>query len=125
MMMVLPRLQVLLHDIHTWPYADWQKKQQIADMLSYVGGQHVVFVNYTSHPTRYEDWVRNAADIDSSSVVWARMSNNEQNEAVHSYYQDRHFWILDLQTCQARFSRADPLFVDRPLGSVLLSWKRC
>src|SRR5262249_48590625 len=47
-------------------------RSQLIDYLTDMGGQHVVFVSYSlDHDFNYE-YVYNAADIDSSNIVWAR-----------------------------------------------------
>jgi hypothetical protein len=42
-----------------------------------------------------DEWVYNAADIDSSKVVWAReMSIAEDQELIH-YYGSRKVWLVE------------------------------
>jgi hypothetical protein len=68
-------------------------------------GPHLVFVRY-DHRTHHPDneWVRNAADIDKSPIVWARELDPETNRALIRYYGNRRVWLLepDLQPVRLR-----------------------
>jgi hypothetical protein len=61
-------------------------------------GKHLVFVRYGPRHDLGAEWVFNRADIDSSSVIWARDLGAEQNSAViHRYGTRRKLWLLDIQ----------------------------
>ena len=42
-----------------------------------------------------EEWVHNAADIDSSKVVWARDADAADNARLLRYFSNRRAWLLD------------------------------
>ena len=59
------------------------------------GGRHLVFVRYSrDHDIYGLEWVFNAANIDSSPIVWARDMGVEKNKELLSYYPDRKAWLL-------------------------------
>ena len=73
----------------------------IAD-LQRRGGHHLIIVRYT--PTHYihDEWVYNDADIDGSTVVWARDMGEERNRELVDYYRGRRqVWLLEPDTSLA------------------------
>ncbi|HWR53371.1 MAG TPA: hypothetical protein VN428_19855 [Bryobacteraceae bacterium] len=68
----------------------------IVRQLESMGGPHLVFVRYR-YPMHHPDneWVRNAADIDASPIVWARELDPETNRALIHYYGNRRVWLLE------------------------------
>ena len=56
-------------------------------------GKHVVLVRYGPDHSVHEEWVFNAADIDSSKVIWARDLPGERNDQLLRYYPDRTIWL--------------------------------
>jgi hypothetical protein len=70
-------------------------RTQIAANLGALGGRHVVFVRYGPNHTFHDEWVYNAANIDSSRIVWCRWMGSQDAEVIH-YYRDRKFWIVDV-----------------------------
>lgn len=71
-------------------------RTEIVDRLESLGGSHLVFVRYR-HPIHHPDneWVRNAADIDKSEIVWARELDPETNRELIRYYGNRKVWLLE------------------------------
>lgn len=58
------------------------------------GRQALVFVEYgPKHDPGFE-WVYNDADIDSSSVVWARLTNKASDAALMHHFSGRNIWLL-------------------------------
>jgi hypothetical protein len=41
-----------------------------------------------------DEWVYNAADIDSSKVIWAREMDAANNLDLIRYYKDRQVWLV-------------------------------
>jgi hypothetical protein len=41
------------------------------------------------------EWVYNAADIDSSKIVWARDMGDRQNQELLNYFSSRRIWQID------------------------------
>jgi hypothetical protein len=59
------------------------------------GGRHVVIVRYEASHNPHQEWVYNAADIDASSVVWARDRGDCVNRRLLDYYRVRSLWLLE------------------------------
>jgi len=63
--------------------------------LAQAAGKQLVFVRYWPRHIFQDEWVYNAADIDSARVVWARDLGAEENEKLRKYYPDRAVWLLE------------------------------
>jgi len=72
---------------------DPQGRHAIHNRLVSLPGKHLVFVRYGPGHA-FEEWVYNAADIDSSRIVWARDLGGEENQKLEHYYPDRQVWLL-------------------------------
>jgi hypothetical protein len=59
------------------------------------GGRHLVIVRYAPDHDPLDDWVFNHADIDGSSIVWARDMGDARNRELVDYYKDRQVWLLE------------------------------
>jgi len=66
----------------------------VRDQLRQAGGKHLVFVRYGPAHT-FDEWVHNAADIDSSRVIWARDLGEAEDRALRDRYPDRTVWLLE------------------------------
>lgn len=73
---------------------DPQGRATIHAQLDAAPGRHLVFVRYRPGHA-FEEWVYNAADIDSSRTVWAHDLGAEENEKLRRYYPDRDAWLLE------------------------------
>ena len=60
--------------------------------------KHLVMVRYTDDHNIHDDWVYNAAEIDSVKVVWAREINPEQDAELLKYFGDRKVWVVTPDT---------------------------
>jgi hypothetical protein len=69
-------------------------------------GKHVVLVRYGPDHSVHEEWVFNAADIDASTVIWARDLPGERNSALFRYYPDRTIWLAAPDTGDVSVLRA-------------------
>jgi hypothetical protein len=68
-------------------------------------GKHLVVVRYSpEHEPPFDEWVYNAADIDSSKVVWAREMSSADNQELFNYYRDRDVWLAEPDAMPARLS---------------------
>ncbi len=62
--------------------------------LASAPGKQLVFVRYSlAHGAN--EWIRNAADIDGSRVVWAIDLGAEDDAVLRRYYPDRKVWLLE------------------------------
>jgi len=75
-------------------------RQRMIENLEAEGGRHLVVVSYD--PTRYAtyEWVYNAADIDASTVAWARELDPPDNARLVEYFADRTLWRFDAETLE-------------------------
>jgi hypothetical protein len=72
-------------------YGDPQGRIAIDQRLAEAPGKQLVFVRYfSSH--RFDEWIHNAADIDSARVVFALELAPDENAKLKSYYPDRTVW---------------------------------
>jgi hypothetical protein len=82
----------------------------IRKTLENMGGDHVVFIRYSSSHNVHDEWVYNSPDIDSQRVIWAR-DRGEQNWKLEAYYPGRTFWLLEPDT-----PLAQPQLIQAPLA---------
>lgn len=84
-------------DYQTWNYinrGDPQGRIAVSGKLAHSPGQQLVFVRY-SPAHRFEEWVHNAADIDSAQTVWANDLGSDENQKLLNYYPNRKPWLLE------------------------------
>jgi hypothetical protein len=85
------------------PYETWDainhdnpaRRISVRNKLDTVPGQLLVFVRYYPQHVFQEEWVFNAADIDSSRIVWARDLGPAENQALLAYYPRRRPLLLE------------------------------
>lgn len=81
-----------------WPRGNLDRAQ-IIQQLNHQPGYHLILVRYQpKHGVEHDvdrEWVYNAADIDSTKVVWARDMGAAQNQELLNYFHDRHIWQLN------------------------------
>ncbi|MBZ5607962.1 MAG: hypothetical protein LAP38_06890 [Acidobacteriia bacterium] len=78
-----------------WPPPGGVARQQILTELERSGGQHLVFVRYSVGHDTGDEWVYNGADIDGSSVVWARELDRGSNQNLMRYFAGRRAWLVE------------------------------
>lgn len=86
-----------MNNYQSWNYinrGDPQGRAAVAEQLAQSPGQQLVFVRY-SPAHRFEEWIHNAADIDSAQTVWANDLGTEENEKLLRYYPNRKAWLLE------------------------------
>lgn len=71
-------------------------------------GRQLVFVHYLTAHNRQDEWVYNAADIDSARTVWARDLGPSENQKLQHYYPDRSVWLLDPDDNPPKLVRYEP-----------------
>ena len=58
-------------------------------------GSDLVLVRYSQQHNPHNEWVYNAADIDSAPIVWAREISSQRRKELLDYFNDRTVWIVD------------------------------
>ncbi len=81
----------------TWDfinYGDPEGRVAVYDKLAHTPGDQLIFVRY-SPEHRFEEWIGNAADIDSAKNVWALDLGSRENEKLVTYFPSRKTWLLE------------------------------
>jgi hypothetical protein len=73
------------------------------------GTRHLVIVRYAPGRNTNAEWVYNSADIDASTVVWARDMGDAQNSELIDYYRGRQIWLLEPDLVPPRLSFQLPM----------------
>jgi len=72
-----------------------ERRAKLLAELGAIPGYHLVLVRYEpDHPLLSAEWVYNGADIDNSTVVWARDMGAYRNQELIRYFKDRQVWLL-------------------------------
>jgi hypothetical protein len=79
-------------------------RSQIESRLEQAPGRQLAIVRYSPNHNSLDEWVYNAADIDSSRVVWAREMDEAENLELIHYYRDRTVWLVQPDTKPANVS---------------------
>jgi hypothetical protein len=88
---------VLLAPFHAveFPKPGVAGRARIEAELEKQSGRHLVIVRYSPEHNSQAEWAYNRADIDNSSVVWARDIPGVSLAPLLFYFNDRHVWIVD------------------------------
>jgi hypothetical protein len=92
-------------DLPKWPASAWNfnwwgpgnfgsERAQIESNLRHTPGQQLAIVRYSADHNPLDEWVYNAADIDSSKVIWAREMTPDRTRALIQYYSVRQVWLV-------------------------------
>ncbi len=77
----------------------WQRgnlrRDAVLKTLEHTPGKHLVIVHYGPGHSPHIDWIANRADIDASTIVWARDMGAARNEELIQYFRDRHVWLVN------------------------------
>jgi len=76
--------------------------------LMHQGPRHLVIVRYAPGRNTNAEWVYNNADIDASTIVWARDMGDAQNSELIDYYRGRQVWLLEPDVVPLRLSVVSP-----------------
>jgi hypothetical protein len=111
-----PRLANVVLDCLSHPHnPPWiQVRSQMEADLRRQGGRHLVLVQYDEGHSAHQEWVYNAAEIDSAPVVWARPMGPEGVKELADYFTDRKIWILDIDKDGLRATRVP---IREPIGA--------
>jgi hypothetical protein len=88
-------------------YGDPQGRIAVRDRLARIPGKKLVFVHYAPGH-RFEEWIQNGADIDSSPVVLVHDLGTPDNNGILTYYRDRTAWLLEPDQSPPRLTRYLP-----------------
>ncbi len=77
----------------SWPDLGVQRAR-LEEQLKSIPGEHLIIVRYAPTHDAMLEWVYNLADLEHSSVIWARDMGGEQNRELLHYYGNRHAWLL-------------------------------
>ena len=92
----VPAVRVLVTGT-TPDWTHWAKRRaDIERRLESEGGKDLVIVRYGPQHDFNLEWVRNAADIDRSPVVWAHDLGLAKNARLLEYFRDRKAWLLEV-----------------------------
>jgi len=114
-----------------WPPSDWLnqwygpgpfggERAQVESTLQHQPGKQLVLVRYAANHNVLDEWVYNAADIDSSKVIWAREMDAAHNRELLNYYPDRRVWLVEPDAENPKLSTyATP--ATKPVSTLLVS----
>ena len=107
---VLAGMRVLAQPLHLrfaqWPSGEWiaewygpgvfgQERAKVETTLEGLSGNQLAIVRYSDNHNPSDEWVYNAADIDSSKVIWARDMNLRDNAELAAHYKNRQIWLVE------------------------------
>jgi hypothetical protein len=79
----------------TWYAGDCPgARQEVLRRLESDGERHLVFVRYATDHDCHEEWVYNRADIDGSTVIWAREISPADDRQLREYCANRKAWVV-------------------------------
>jgi hypothetical protein len=98
-----------------WPGGEWiffwngpvhfgTERAQVENRLERLPGPQLVIVRYSPKHFPLDEWVSNAADIDSSKIIWAREMDPASNLELIRYYKDRNAWLVQPDALTERVS---------------------
>jgi hypothetical protein len=70
------------------------ERDRVETSLENLPGKQLAIVRYNSTHIPFNEWVYNAADIDASSVIWAREMDEAHNLELMHYYKNRTVWLV-------------------------------
>jgi hypothetical protein len=74
----------------------------IARQLEATPGLHLAIVRYGPDHIVDNEWVYNAAAIDSSKIVWAREIPGQDMQPLLTYFRNRTVWLVEADTSPPR-----------------------
>ncbi len=84
-------------------------RAEFSNQLGAVPGRHLVIVRYTPQHAVGDEWVYNGADIDGSTVVWAREIPGVDMQPLLDYFHGRQVWIAEADAKPPRLTRYDAI----------------
>ncbi len=93
-----PEISRAARQYETWNtinHSNPERRIFVNRQLAALPGRLLVFVRYTPRHIFQDEWVYNAADIDSGRIVWARDLGPEENQQLLRYYPGRTPLLLE------------------------------
>jgi hypothetical protein len=108
MLWIVPALSIAVLSINViWPLLKHsgelsfdRQRAELLERLKKQVGRHLILVNYGPGHAFESEWVYNQADIDASTVVWARDMGGKKNCELINYYKDRTIWSIRIDDDQ-------------------------
>lgn len=91
-----------------------ENRARILHQLEATGERHLVIVRYQLDHDSGNEWVYNAADIDSAPVVWAREMDPVDNQKLLRHFAGRRVWLVEPDAKPVRLSAYDPSLPPNP-----------
>jgi hypothetical protein len=82
----------------SWP----AQRAAIASDLERQGGRHLVLVSYGAKHSFHNEWVHNAANLETAPVIWARSLAPGKDSLLCDHFQDRFVWRLHVDSDSTR-----------------------
>lgn len=79
-------------------------RSQFVSFLQSNKGRHLVVVRYTPDHDTLHEWVANQADINASSIIWAREMNLPTMLRLINAFPDRRIWLLEADQIPPRLT---------------------
>jgi hypothetical protein len=101
-----------LREYETGDYINHQNPERriaVNRALAQTAGKLLVLVRYWPQHIFQEEWVYNAADIDSARIVWARDLGEPENEKLTQLYSNRTVLLLEPDADPPALSRYAPV----------------
>jgi len=114
-----PEFSIAARQYETWDAINHgfpERRIAVNQQLGRLPGKLLVFVRYWPQHIFQEEWVYNAADIDSSRIVWARDLGAAENEKLQRCYPDRPAWLLEPDARPPKLSPYQPEPLTRTEG---------
>ena len=86
-----------------WPRGNLERAKILKD-VEQMPGKQLVLVRYGPQHDPKIEWVYNGADIDGSTVVWARDMGSRDNQELLHYFSNRKVWLLEADNTPPKLS---------------------
>ena len=70
------------------------ERSRVEHQLKQIPGGQLAIVRYSPEHDPLDEWVYNAADIDSSRIIWAQAMNPSNDLELIRYYGQRKAWLI-------------------------------
>ena len=80
-------------------------RRSVIQALEKQPGRQLVMLRYAAEHDPENEWVYNRADIDGSSIVWAREMSPEEDRPFLEHFRDRKVWLLEPDQSPPKLSR--------------------